>query len=277
MFYMKSWEQVALTMAFLFFMGCFAGWFIELFYRRFFSKNNPERKWINPGFLTGPYVPLYGCGLVVVFGMAYIPVIAVNRIGEVTWSKFVLIVIAMGLAMTFVEYIAGVIFIRRMKIKLWDYSKEWGNIKGIICPKFTVYWTIMSGLYYIYVQPKVVRMVSWYYDNIAFTFIIGMFFGIFIIDVCYSLRIGNAVRKFAEENEIVVKYEELKASIDRSKEELQDRARFTLAFVSSIPLREHLTNYANAIKSVPDNIKAVPENIRDRAVATVEKIRDKID
>lgn len=277
MFYMKNWEQVALTMAFLFFMGCFAGWFIELFYRRFFSKNNPERKWINPGFLTGPYVPLYGFGLTVVFGMAYIPMITISDINELTWDRVLLIIIAMGLVMTFIEYIAGIVFIKHMKIKLWDYSKEWGNYQGIICPKFTVYWTLMSGLYYIFVQPHIVKLVSWYYDNIAFTFIIGMFFGIFIIDVCYSLQIGNAVRKFAEENEIVVKYEELKANIDRSKEELQDRARFTLAFVSSKPLGEHLVNYANAIKSMPENIKAVPENIKASAVATVEKIKDKID
>ena len=52
-----------LTLSFLFFMGSIAGWVLELFFRRFFSSANPERKWINPGFCTGPYVPLYGLGL----------------------------------------------------------------------------------------------------------------------------------------------------------------------------------------------------------------------
>ncbi|MGN0035225.1 MAG: hypothetical protein ACI364_05820 [Coriobacteriales bacterium] len=33
---------------------------MELFFRRFISSNNPQRKWINPGFLAGPYLPLYG-------------------------------------------------------------------------------------------------------------------------------------------------------------------------------------------------------------------------
>lgn len=270
MFFMKTWQQAALTIAYLFTLGCLSGWIIELLYRRFISKNNPERKWINPGFLRGPYLPLYGTGLTVVFGMSYIPDLAVGKIGELTIPKIILIIIAMGLAMTLVEFIGGMIFIRRMKIKLWDYSNEWGNIKGIICPKFTFYWTVMSGLYYIFVQPQVVRLVSWYYDNIAFTFIIGMFFGLFVVDFCYSLHVGNIIRRFAEENEIIVKYEELKDAIERNKEELQDRARFTLAFVSSKPLREHLTNYAKSIKSVPGNIKA-------SAVATVEKIKDKID
>ncbi|MBR0031622.1 MAG: hypothetical protein IJP61_04990, partial [Treponema sp.] len=49
-----------LVLTFLFFAGSIIGWGIELFWRRFFSKNNPEKKWINPGFLTGPYLPLYG-------------------------------------------------------------------------------------------------------------------------------------------------------------------------------------------------------------------------
>lgn len=52
-----------LTLAYLFFIGSVLGWVLELFYRRFISGANPERKWINPGFCVGPYVPLYGFGL----------------------------------------------------------------------------------------------------------------------------------------------------------------------------------------------------------------------
>ena len=49
-----------LKLAFLFYIGSSLGWVLELFFRRFISGNNPERKWINPGFMVGPYVPLYG-------------------------------------------------------------------------------------------------------------------------------------------------------------------------------------------------------------------------
>ena len=47
-----------MILGFLFFIGSLTGWGLEVFYRRFFSAANPERKWINPGFLTGPYLPL---------------------------------------------------------------------------------------------------------------------------------------------------------------------------------------------------------------------------
>ena len=63
-----------LVVTFLFFAGSLIGWGIELVFRRFFSANNPERKWINPGFLTGPYLPLYGFSLVILFLLSYIDV-----------------------------------------------------------------------------------------------------------------------------------------------------------------------------------------------------------
>lgn len=43
---------------FLFFIGSTLGWIVELFFRRIAHK-----KWVNPGFLIGPYLPIYGFGL----------------------------------------------------------------------------------------------------------------------------------------------------------------------------------------------------------------------
>ena len=63
---MKEW----LILAFIFFIGSLAGWLLELIFRRFFSKANPSRKWINPGFLVVPYLPLYGISLCVVYLLA---------------------------------------------------------------------------------------------------------------------------------------------------------------------------------------------------------------
>lgn len=56
--------QVFLIVLYLFFFGGVGGWVLELFFRRFFSGANPERKWLNPGFLFGPCLPLYGFGTV---------------------------------------------------------------------------------------------------------------------------------------------------------------------------------------------------------------------
>ena len=52
-----------LCMAVLFAVGSIIGWIIELLFRRFFSS----KKWINPGFLVGPVLPLYGFGVMGLF------------------------------------------------------------------------------------------------------------------------------------------------------------------------------------------------------------------
>ena len=61
-----------LCLAYLFFIGSTFGWVLELFFRKFFSGTNPEHKWINPGFCVGPYVPLYGFGLCILFLLDFI-------------------------------------------------------------------------------------------------------------------------------------------------------------------------------------------------------------
>ena len=112
-----------LTLAFLFCIGSILGWVLEVVFRRFFSAHH----WVNPGFLIGPYLPLYGSSLCVLYLLAELePLIAVEQ----ACLRKLLLFLLMAVAITLLEYVAGVIFIHGMKIKLWDYSDRWGNIGG---------------------------------------------------------------------------------------------------------------------------------------------------
>ncbi|MBO4265647.1 MAG: putative ABC transporter permease [Lachnospiraceae bacterium] len=227
---LSTFEAGFLIITFLFMVGSMFGWTLELFFRRFISTKNPSRKWINPGFLVGPCLPLYGFGLVVLFIMSLLPYVGQSDMDRITTSRIVWAIIAMGVLMTVLEYIAGLIFIKGMKIKLWDYSDEWGNIQGIICPKFSIIWTVLAAVYYFFVQPYVIILVKWFADNIAFSFVVGFFYGILVIDFSYSLNIVGKVRAFAVENDVVVKYETLKQEIRQETDMIKKRGRFILAF-----------------------------------------------
>ena len=233
--------DILLKLAFLFFVGSVIGWGIEVLYRKSFSGSNPEHKWVNPGFLTGPWLPLYGFSLCVLYLLAsceqYLP------IANPALRKAVLF-IAMAGCVTAVEYIAGLIFIKGMHVKLWDYSKLWGNVNGIICPLFTFFWMLLSAAYYFFVHPHILDWLTWLANNLAFSFFIGLFFGFFIVDFIASARLVTKIRRFAEENGIVVRYEELKSHIRESKEQAREKARFALAMYSRTPLAKHLLAYA---------------------------------
>ena len=88
--------SVLLKLCFLFFVGSVSGWVAELLFRRFLSSANPERKWINPGFCIGPYLPLYGVGLCLLYliaaaGARFLP-------GGSAWHTALLVVLKIGRA-----------------------------------------------------------------------------------------------------------------------------------------------------------------------------------
>ena len=233
-----------LRLFFLFFIGCTFGWVLEVFYRRF-NKNNTDRKWINPGLLNGPYLPIYGFGLCLLYVLAKLE--KYNFIQNVFWNKTVLFIV-MAFCMTFIEYIAGVIFIHGMKIKLWDYSKEKCNYRGIICLKFSIYWGILGAIYYFFINPRILNALNWFSHNIEFSFVLGTFFGLFIVDVSYSLNLVARIRKIAKENDILIRYEELKHYVRNRAEETKEKYRFMFALTTAEPLKEHLKRFIESRK-----------------------------
>ncbi|MBO4337501.1 MAG: putative ABC transporter permease [Lachnospiraceae bacterium] len=242
-------EIAFLALTFLFMVGSMTGWLIELLFRRFISSNNPDRKWINPGFLVGPCLPLYGFGLTVLFVMPIIPYIGRDYSEGMSAMQVVLTIIAMGVMMTVIEYIAGLIFIKGMKIKLWDYSNEPFNLQGIICLRFSLIWTALTAVYYFFIQPGAIDLVRWFGANIGFTFVVGMFYGILVIDLSYSLNLSAKVRQFAIDNDVVVKYEALKQEIRNDTDRAKKRWRFLLALHTEDPLHKTMREKIERIKA----------------------------
>ena len=229
-----------LTLAFLFFIGSVTGWGIELIFRRFVSTSNPERKWINPGFCTGPYLPLYGFGLCLLYLIASLE--QWSPITHPVWRKTVLF-LAMALCMTGIEYLAGALCLKLIKVRLWDYSDEWGNIQGIICPRFSAFWAILGAIYYFLIHPYILGALEWLSQNLAFSFVVGMFFGVLTVDVAYSAQLVAKLKRFAEENSVVVRYEHLKSHLRRIQDKNKQKLRFLLPFRTERPLSEYLKEY----------------------------------
>lgn len=234
-----------LILAYLFFVGSCFGWVLELIFRRFFSSANPERKWINPGFCTGPYLPLYGSGLCLLYliatledkGLVANPVL--NRL---------FLFIMMAVTMTVIEYIAGAVSLYVYKVRLWDYRDEWGNVDGIICPKFSLIWALLGGLYYFAVHPFILDALNWLSKNLAFSFVIGFFFGVFTIDVAHSAQLMAKLRRFAKENDVVVKFEAIKLHLRQIHERNAIKYHFFRPFHTERALNEHLRELAETFE-----------------------------
>lgn len=145
---------------YLFFIGSIGGFLLELFYRKLVLK-----KWIKPGVFRGFYLPLYGIGLVICYTCYLLPLNIIFRI--------ILVVILL----TFIELICGIIFIKKLKILLWDYSKNYFNYKGLICMKFSFYWLLLALISFIIFKNLVVSI------DVTTSVFIVLFEVILLIDV----------------------------------------------------------------------------------------------
>jgi Predicted membrane protein len=207
-----------LSYLYLFIIGSFLGWLIEVFFRRFFSMH----RWTNPGFLKGPCLPLYGFGLCLLFTICYVSFEYIcNGEGLPNFytvdEKFVfngnlnfpltslIVIIAIGIGMTVLEYLAGLIFIKGFRIKLWDYSNLKGNIQGIICPLFSSIWLVVGALYWFFIHPFINKLLQIFDNNIwVSTFFIGLYAGILILDVIRSCALASKLTSAAKKNRLVV-------------------------------------------------------------------------
>ena len=235
-----------LELALIFCLGSVSGWVLEVFFRRYISRSNPERKWINPGFCTGPYLPIYGCGLCIMYLIAGLE--SYNLIDNPFWNEMLLF-LAMAICMTVIEYIAGIVCLKWGNVRLWDYTEEWGNIQGIICPKFSLIWAALGAIYYFLIHPRILEAIHWLSQNLAHSFIIGMFFGIFIIDVSHSMQLTSKLKKYAEENNVIVKYEELKSDIRAHYAKNAHKYHFFRPFHSDRALSEHLKDMVDRFET----------------------------
>ena len=109
---MQEFILVFAVYVYMFLFGSIFGWVLELFFRRFFSHANPERKWINPGFLNGPYLPIYGFGLCLLFTVSSLCM----QIPLPEITRNIITIMITGIGLTLIEYIAGV--------------KAWGRLGG---------------------------------------------------------------------------------------------------------------------------------------------------
>ncbi len=227
--------RVFSIMTLIFIIGGSLGWVLELVYRRLAHK-----KWINPGFLAGPCLPLYGTGLLLLYGICSLDVSV--WIPSPVWQK-VAVVILITVTMTLIEYLTGLIFIKAMKVQLWDYSTRWGNIGGIICPLFTFFWGVIGAVYYFFVHPSMVRVVEIFAAHPFYAYWVGMYFGVFVLDNIYSFRVVSKIRAWAKEQRLVVRYENFKLAIHNRAEEQRQKRSFVFSFRSRNGLDEELEHF----------------------------------
>ena len=155
----------------------------------------------------------------------------------------------MSVIMTLIELIGGMFLLKFFNLRLWDYSDEKFNYKGFICLKFSLFWMLLGAIYYFLIHPLINDSVIWLSKNLIFSFFVGIFFGVFVIDLVYSANVINTLKQYAKNNNIVVKLEEIKEKINREKRIRESKATFFM-----FEMKEHIKNL---IKQKEEELKKI--------------------
>jgi len=156
---------------FLYFSAtAFMGWIAESAYR-----SVAEHRAVNSGFLSGPFIPIYGFGA---------PAIAVlSRV--IPRESVVIYWACLALTPSFVEFMTSWLFERLFGLRLWDYSKEPFNFKGRICLLYSSFWIALTVMSVLWLEPFLLGAISSIGDHARY-YLAGALSMYFLIDTVHS-------------------------------------------------------------------------------------------
>lgn len=138
---------------FCFFIYCLMGWIYEVILGLCYGHG-----FVNRGFLFGPWLPVYGIGALLLI-LCLQPIFRKKRyLGKLPLTPF-FIFIGTFVLTSVLEYITGAALMEFYQIRLWDYSADWLNINGYICPRTSFRFAI-GGLLLFYVTQPLLR--AWF-------------------------------------------------------------------------------------------------------------------
>lgn len=128
----------------------FLGFLLELGYARVTHSAKPDRKCL----LVLPLCPVYGLAAV---GIVALPAFIKEHA--------LLLFLAGGGVAVAAEYAVGFFTRHALGVDFWDYSKMRGNLHGLVCPRFALYWGVLAvaGLRWLHplLLPVLERLPGW--------------------------------------------------------------------------------------------------------------------
>lgn len=161
----------------LFITYAFFGWLMEVI-----CKLIQEKRFINRGFLIGPYCPIYG------WGALAITILLKKYLDDPIALFFMSVIIC-----SVIEYLTSYILEKKYHARWWDYSNKKYNINGRICLETLIPFGLLGMIISYFTNPI---FFGWYssFSDIGLHIISGLLLLIFITDNIISSRIVAAIK-----------------------------------------------------------------------------------
>ena len=253
-----------LTYFMLFFIYAILGWIIETT-----LVSIEKRKFVNRGFLIGPYCPIYG------FGGLAITILLKNY----TKDPIVLFLMAVIICGT-LEYFTSYIMEKIFKARWWDYSAKKYNINGRICLETVVPFGILGCLVMYVLNPitfKYLNMLS----NSMLNIISAICFTIFITDNIVSYNVISSFTKTVKTINVGKIKDNTEEITKKVREVLIGKSFFNKRLMEAYPnlqakIKEKARQIAQKAKEVKTEMSDKVESMKEKITQSASEIKDNI-
>ena len=199
----------------LFVIYSFLGWCLEVGVKLY-----EDHKFVNRGFLIGPYCPIYG------FGAVFMSIF-LQRYLEDPLALFILIVVSCSI----LEYTTSYILEKLFHTRWWDYTNRKFHINGRICLETMCLFAAFGMLVMYVVTPFFLHLFQQISPNILIL-LAGILFFCFVLDCVVSFSVMNQIKnvsKTTQEKQLLFKDDTerttklVRKEIAKSKKKLQNR------------------------------------------------------
>lgn len=255
------------TLFLIFLIYSFGGWLIE-------STGDliKKKKFVNRGFLIGPYCPIYGTGVVLITLL----------LSKYTDDIPVLFLLSMTLC-GILEYLTSYIMEKVFKARWWDYSNMKFNINGRICLETLVLFGL-AGVFILHYFNPVLMFVITKIPEIALHILSAILLILFLVDCIISLNVINSVKliKVSVTNQVKDNTDEISS---RVKEIIMEKSAPYRRLISAFPqafadkLKESKEMIEKTAEKVKDNIQDVKENLQEvkyKTIDSIQNVKDKV-
>lgn len=197
------------------------GWILEVS-----CKLVEKKKFINRGFLIGPYCPIYGWG-------ALIMTLLLKKYLNDIFTLFIMNILICSILEYFTSYFLEVIF----KARWWDYSNKKFNINGRICLETMIPFGLFGLLVMYVINPIIFNILNMIPISIIY-FISIVLFLLLLIDTITSYSIITKIKNINKKTQshILLKKDNTeKITLLVKKELLNSHNKYYNRLINSFP------------------------------------------
>lgn len=235
----------------------FFGWVWESCYVS--AKNG---KWVNRGFVSGPFVTLYGVGAVLVY------VILRPLAGHPVELYFA------GTAVTTaLEYVTGVLMEAIFHTNWWNYSKKKFNFQGKICLGSSIAWGFFVLILFYLLHPGVAKLVDLVPRKLGIL-LVYLWLVYYVVDFSFSAAAAFDLKgKLQKLDGAWAEFQEYfqETRLHEAAEEIREKASLYRAEASSYRLKEYLDEKRKNFRELLESLTVPDEETTQRRELFMEK------